>query len=67
MRQAYPVVPDGDRVGLPVEANLEVGVLAELVEKQAQDGVRLRLRDADDPAREACTGAVSGLSGEMWR
>ena len=53
MKATYPVVPDRNRVRLPVEARLEVGVLGELVEEELEDGVRLRLRDADDAAGEA--------------
>ena len=49
----YPVVPDRNRVRLPVEARLEVGVLGELMEEELEDGVRLRLRNADDAAGEA--------------
>ena len=52
-RVTYPVVPDRNRVRLPVEARLEVGVLGELMEEELEDGVRLRLRDADDAAGEA--------------
>lgn len=37
-----------------MEADLEVGVLTELVEKQMQDSVGLGLRDADNAASEAC-------------
>ena len=37
--RTHPVVPNGNGVGLPVEAYLEVRVLADLVEKQVQDGV----------------------------
>ena len=53
VKATYPVVPDRNRVRLPVEARLEVGVLGELVEEELEDGVRLRLRDADDAAGEA--------------
>ena len=36
-----------------MEARLEVGVLGELVEEELEDGVGLRLRNADDAAGEA--------------
>ena len=36
-----------------MEARLELRVLGELMEEELEDGVRLRLRDADDAAGEA--------------
>ena len=40
-----------------MEARLEVGVLGELMEEELEDGVRLRLRNADDAAGEALEAA----------
>ena len=36
-----------------MEAHLEVGVLTQLVEEQAEDGIGLGLGHADDPSSEA--------------
>jgi hypothetical protein len=54
------VVPERDRVRLPVEADLEVRVVRDLVEEEVEDRVRLRLRDPDDAACEACSTLDSG-------
>lgn len=54
-RRTCPVIPDGDRIRLPVETHLEVRVLAELVEEQAQDGIGLGLGHADYATGETCT------------
>jgi len=45
------VVPESDRVGLPVEAHLEVQV-PDLLEQEVQNGIRLNLGNADDATRE---------------
>jgi hypothetical protein len=50
--ETYPVVPDGNGVWFPVEAHLEVGVLTELMEQQAEDGIRFGFWDTDDPSSE---------------
>jgi len=36
---AYSVVPNSNRVDLPFEANLEVGVFTDLTEEEGQDGI----------------------------
>jgi hypothetical protein len=41
-----------DGIGFPVEADLEVRVLGQLVEKELQNRVRLGFRQADDAAGE---------------
>lgn len=48
----YSVVPESNRVGLPVEAHLEVHVATDLLEQEVQDGIRLSLGNADDTTRE---------------
>lgn len=59
----HPVIPDRNRVRLPVEAHLEVGVLAQLAEQQLQHCVGLGLRHTDDAARETCgTEPMMGVS-----
>lgn len=47
-----PVVPDSERVLLPLEADLEVMVELRQVEEVLEDGVRLIARHTDDALRE---------------
>lgn len=51
--QAYPVVPEGNGVSLPFEAHLVIGVVADLTEKEVEDGIRFSFRHANDTAGEA--------------
>lgn len=48
----YSVVPERDRISLPVEAHLEVYIAANLLEQEVQDGVRFGLGNADDATGE---------------
>lgn len=50
-----PVVPKGDIVRVPLESNLVVDVMGDLLEEVLEDGVRLRFRDTNDTTSEACT------------
>lgn len=50
---AYSVVPERDRVGLPMEAYLEVHVATDLLEQKVEDGIRFGLGHADDATGEA--------------
>lgn len=47
-----PVVPDSERVLLPLEAHLQVMVELRQVEEVLEDGVRLVARHTDDALRE---------------
>jgi len=42
------VVPDDDSALLPLDADLEVGAVGEVVVQELEDGVRLLLLEADD-------------------
>lgn len=50
----YPVIPERDGVGLPLEADLVIRVFADLAEQQREDGVRLRFGDPNNTTSEPC-------------
>lgn len=51
----YPVVPEGDWIWFPLEANLIVYILSNLVEKKAQNSIRFSFRYANNAACEPCS------------
>lgn len=50
--QTHPVVPECNRIWFPLEANLVVHILSNLVEKKAQDGIRFSFRYANNTTRK---------------
>ncbi len=49
---SYSVIPDCDRVFLPLEADLMIGILANLTEKELKNSIRFGFRNANDTPRK---------------
>lgn len=65
------IIPEHDRVLPPPYTDLEIGVVAELVEEEGEDGVGLGFGHADDLAREAGVDedgfpACDGVHADDW-
>lgn len=52
---AHPIIPEGDRVGFPVESHLEIRIFADLVEQEVENVVRFGFWYPNNASSEAYT------------